>query len=297
MESPEYSRGVRAGGDPASRRRDKLAASAAVRGSIPSGRLDRIGGRAQRTMVMNRSRLALPPKVSRRIWMQALVTGASRGLGLEMTRQLLVRGDRVAAACRHPGRALALTRLAGEHPGRLHVLPLDLTDPRSIAEVAREIGALDLDIDLLVNNAGVLIEGERFGAIESKSLRESFSVNAEGALLLTQALNAQLADGAKVVNLSSTLGSIARTDSLYSPSYSISKAALNMATRLLSIALAERGIIVVAVSPGWVQTDMGGSGATLKPDVSIASMLRVIDHLKASDNGRFLSQNGETIPW
>ena len=229
--------------------------------------------------------------------MQALVTGASRGLGLEMTRQLLVRGDRVAAACRHPGRALALTRLAGEHPGRLHVLPLDLTEPRSIAEVAREIAALDLDIDLLVNNAGVLIEGERFGAIESKSLRESFSVNAEGALLLTQALNPQLADGAKVVNLSSTLGSIARTDSLYSPSYSISKAALNMATRLLSIALAERGIIVVALSPGWVQTDMGGSGATLKPDVSIASMLRVIDHLKVSDNGRFLSQNGETIPW
>jgi len=229
--------------------------------------------------------------------MQALVTGASRGLGLEMTRQLLVRGDRVAAACRHPGRALALTRLAGEHPGRLHVLPLDLTEPRSIAEVAREVGALDLDIDLLVNNAGVLIEGERFGAIESKSLRESFSVNAEGALLLTQALNAQLADGAKVVNLSSTLGSIARTDSLYSPSYSISKAALNMATRLLSIALNERGIIVVALSPGWVQTDMGGSGATLKPDVSITSMLRVIDHLKASDNGRFLTQNGETIPW
>jgi len=229
--------------------------------------------------------------------MQVLISGASRGLGLEMTRQLLVRGDRVAAACRHPGRALALTRLAGEHPGRLHVLPLDLTEPRSIAEVAREIAALDLDIDLLVNNAGVLIEGERFGAIESKSLRESFSVNAEGALLLTQALNAQLADGAKVVNLSSTLGSISRTDSLYSPSYSISKAALNMATRLLSIALAERGIIVVALSPGWVQTDMGGSGATLKPDVSIASMLRVIDHLKVSDNGRFLSQNGETIPW
>jgi NAD(P)-dependent dehydrogenase (short-subunit alcohol dehydrogenase family) len=229
--------------------------------------------------------------------MQALVTGASRGLGLEMTRQLLVRGDRVAAACRHPGRALALTRLAGEHPGRLHVLPLDLTEPRSIAEVAREVGALDLDIDLLVNNAGVLIEGERFGAIESKSLRESFSVNAEGALLLTQALNAQLADGAKVVNLSSTLGSIARTDSLYSPSYSISKAALNMATRLLSIALNERGIIVVALSPGWVQTDMGGAGATLKSDASIASMLRVIDHLKSSDSGRFLTQNGETIPW
>jgi NAD(P)-dependent dehydrogenase (short-subunit alcohol dehydrogenase family) len=229
--------------------------------------------------------------------MQALVSGANRGLGLEMTRQLLARGDRVVAACRQPGKALALTRLAGEHPGRLHVLPVDLADPRTIAELSREVGALDLDIELLVNNAGVLVEHERFGAIEPKSLRESFAVNAEGAFLLTQALNPHLADGAKVVNLSSTLGSIASTSSLYSPSYAMSKAALNMATRLLSIALAERAVVVVSISPGWVKTDMGGAGATLTPEASIASMLRVIDHLQRSDSGRFLSQKGETIPW
>jgi NAD(P)-dependent dehydrogenase (short-subunit alcohol dehydrogenase family) len=229
--------------------------------------------------------------------MQALVSGANRGLGLEMTRQLLARGDRGVAACRQPGKALALTRLAGEHPGRLHVLPVDLADPRTIAELSREVGALDLDIELLVNNAGVLVEHERFGAIEPKSLRESFAVNAEGAFLLTQALNPHLADGAKVVNLSSTLGSIASTSSLYSPSYAMSKAALNMATRLLSIALAERAVVVVSISPGWVKTDMGGAGATLTPEASIASMLRVIDHLQRSDSGRFLSQKGETIPW
>jgi NAD(P)-dependent dehydrogenase (short-subunit alcohol dehydrogenase family) len=229
--------------------------------------------------------------------MQALVSGANRGLGFEMTRQLLARGDRVVGACRQPGKAIALTRLAGEHPGKLHVLPLDLADPRTIAELARQIGALDLDVELLVNNAGVLIEHERFGAIEPKSLRDSFAVNAEGAFLLAQALNPHLADGAKVVNLSSTLGSITSTSSLYSPSYAMSKAALNMATRLLSIALAERNIVVVSMSPGWVRTDMGGAGAPLKPEASIASMLRVIDHLKRSDNGRFLSQNGETIPW
>ena len=229
--------------------------------------------------------------------LQALVTGANRGLGLEMTRQLLARGDRVVAACRHPGKALPLTRFAGEYAGRLHVMPLDLTDARSIGELAREVGALDLDIDLLINNAGILSEHERFGSIESKSLRDSFAVNAEGAFLLTQALVAELADGAKVVNLSSTLASIARTDSLYSPSYAISKAALNMATRLLSIALGERGIVVVALSPGGVQTDMGGAGAPLKAEASIASMLRVIDHLKPSDNGRFLAQTGESIPW
>jgi len=229
--------------------------------------------------------------------MQALVSGANRGLGFEMTRQLLARGDRVVAACRQPGKALALTRLAGEHPGKLHVLPLDLADPRTIAELARQIGALDVDVDLLVNNAGVLVEHERFGAIEPKSLRDSFAVNAEGAFLLAQALNPHLADSAKIVNLSSTLGSITSTSSLYSPSYAMSKAALNMATRLLSIALAERNIVVVSMSPGWVRTDMGGAGAPLKPEASIASMLRVIDHLKRSDNGRFLSQNGETIPW
>src|SRR4029079_8033765 len=118
--------------------------------------------------------------------MQALVSGANRGLGFEMTRQLLARGDRVVAACRQPGKALALTRLAGEHPGRLHVLPVDLADPRTIAELSREVGALDLDIELLVNNAGVLVEHERFGAIEAKSLRDSFAINAEGAFLLVQ---------------------------------------------------------------------------------------------------------------
>ena len=228
---------------------------------------------------------------------QALVSGANRGLGLEMTRQLLARGDRVVAACRHPGRALDLTRLAAQHPGRLHVIPLDLMDTRSIDELVRETNALDLRFDLVVNNAGMLVEGERFGEIEGKSLRDSFAVNAEGAFLLTQALASRLADGAKVINLSSTLGSIARTDSLYSPSYAMSKAALNMATRLLAIALREQGVIVVAVSPGWVRTGMGGAGAPLKPEASVASMLRVIDHLKPSDSGRFLAQTGETIAW
>jgi NAD(P)-dependent dehydrogenase (short-subunit alcohol dehydrogenase family) len=228
---------------------------------------------------------------------QALVTGANRGLGLEMTRQLLARGDRVVAACRHPGKALDLTRLAGEHPGRIHVLPVDVASMRTIDELAREVGALDLDIDLLVNNAGVLVEHERFGAIDAGALRDSFATNAEGAFLVAQAMNAHLADGAKIVNLSSTLGSIARTDSLYSPSYAMSKAALNMATRLLSIALRERGIVVVSMSPGWVRTDMGGASAPTKPEAAIASMLRVIDHLKPSDGGRFLSQDGETIPW
>jgi NAD(P)-dependent dehydrogenase (short-subunit alcohol dehydrogenase family) len=226
-----------------------------------------------------------------------LVTGANRGLGFEFVHQLLGRGERVIATCRHPGRALELTRLAGAFPGHLTVLPLALPEMRSIADLAREIEALDLRIGLLINNAGMLVSGERFGAIEAKSLQDSFAANAQGPLLLTQALAPLLADHAKVINLSTGLASIAGTDTLYSPSYSISKAALNMASKLLSIALAERGIVVVAMSPGWVRTDMGGANAALTPGESIAAMLRVIDGLLAKDSGRFLSHSGETIAW
>ncbi|MGA8278459.1 MAG: SDR family oxidoreductase [Rhodanobacteraceae bacterium] len=229
---------------------------------------------------------------------QALVTGANRGIGLEYVRQLLARGDRVIAACRTPGRALDLTRLAGEYPGHLQVLPLSLPDPRSIGALARAVEDFDVRIDLLVNNAGMLVDGERFGAVEPKSLRDSIAVNAEGAFLLTQALAARLADdGGKVVNMSSRLGSIALADRFRTPSYAISKAALNMTSRLLALVLAERRIIVVAMSPGWVRTDMGGEGAALAPEQSVGALLRVIGDLSSEDSGGFFGHDGEIIPW
>ena len=225
-----------------------------------------------------------------------LVTGANRGIGLEFVRQLLARGERVVAACRQPGRALELTRLAGAHPGHLAVLPLALPEARSIAELVREIESLDLRIGLLVNNAGMLVEGERFGTIASAALRDSFTTNVEGPLLLTQALAPRFAPHAKIVNISSGMGSIGNTQSLHSPSYAISKAALNMATRLLAHALAPHAL-VVALSPGWVRTDMGGANAPLTPQASVAAMLRTIDGLTPSHSGAFLSESGKTIAW
>ena len=227
----------------------------------------------------------------------ALVTGANRGLGLEFVRQLLARGRRVIATCRQPGRAIDLTRLAGEHPGHLTVLPLILPEPRSIADLAREIEVLDLRIELLINNAGLTVSGEHFGAIDLEGLRGTFSANAAGPFLLTQALAPSLINAAKVANLSSTLGSIAGTDALYTPSYAISKSALNLASRLLSIALAERGVTVVAISPGWVRTDMGGANAPLTPKNSVVDMLNVIDHLKPADSGKFLDHRGASMAW
>jgi len=238
----------------------------------------------------------------------ALVTGANRGLGLEFVRQLLAAGHHVVAACRQPGRATALNTLAGEHPGRLHVLPLDVAAPKSQAELARELPLVlggDGRLDLLVNNAGILHPGERFGQLALPDFEHAFRTNAAGPLLLTQALAPLLAEarpgegqaGARVLNLSSELGSVATTARFGTPSYAMSKAAQNMATVLLAHALADRGIVVVALHPGWVRTDMGGEGGELEPADAVAALLRVAAGLQPADSGRFLDHAGRPMPW
>ncbi len=232
----------------------------------------------------------------------SLVTGANRGLGLEFVRQLLARGDRVVATCRHPGKASALNQLTGQHPGRLHVLPLDVTDPKAHTELAKELDLLGEEgepyrLDLLVNNAGVLHSGERFGRIGAANLEDSFRTNAMGPFLLTQALSEKLADGAKVANITSELGSIAGLSRFGTPSYNISKAALNMAGGLLAKALADRGIGVVMLHPGWAQTDMGGDSANLPVADSVKGLLQVIDGLTPKQSGSYLDWQGQTLPW
>ena len=230
---------------------------------------------------------------------RSLVTGANRGLGLEFVRQLLARGGQVVATCRHPGKATALNALAGEHPGRLYVLPLDVADPRAIAELARELPLLDhaARLDLLVNCAGVLHSGERFGSVAAATLEDSFRTNAMGPLLLTQALAPWLRDGARVANLSSVLGSIASVNRFGTPSYNLSKAAQNMASALLAQALAPRGIVVLALHPGWAQTAMGGERATVPVADAVAGLLRVIDAAGSADSGSFRDWRGQPLPW
>lgn len=231
--------------------------------------------------------------------LNVLVTGANRGIGLEFSRQLLARGDRVIAACRKPGQAHDLDRLAGEHPGRLQLVPLDVAEATSHKALLGELPLLlgEDRLDLVIQNAGVLHSGERFGQLKETTLLDSFRTNASGPLLLAQALAPWLADGAKIAQLSSVLGSIAGTDAFSTPSYRLSKAAQNMATRLLAAALADRGISVLALHPGWVQTDMGGDGATLPAADSARGLLGVIDAATLKDSGRFLDWRGREVAW
>lgn len=230
---------------------------------------------------------------------RCLVTGANRGLGLAFTRQLLARGARVLACCRDPDHADDLRKLHEKHADDLIVHALDVADAGAI-DALPNVAAKHLQrIDLLINNAGVLVSGERFGNVEAESLATSFAVNASAPLLITQALSILLTRGHKprVLCITSQLASIAQASNFRTLSYAMSKAALNMGVKRLAAELGPRGIVVLACHPGWVKTDMGGKGATLKPEDSAKALLQLIEHASIEDGGKFLAYDGAELPW
>lgn len=230
---------------------------------------------------------------------RALVTGANRGLGLEWVRQLLERGGQVIATCRRPPDAAALQALAQAHPGRLHVLTLSVDSDASRMACARETADLFAGLDLLVNNAGMLASREQFGELDADVLQQTLATNTVAPLMLVQALAPLLQRGVRprVLNISSQLGSIAKADGFYTPTYRISKAGLNMAGVMMAHALNPLGVGVITASPGWVKTDMGGDGAPLSVEESVTSLLRLVDELPGIPAGAFLDRTGEPLPW
>lgn len=241
--------------------------------------------------------------MSERIAHHALLTGANRGLGLEWTRQLANRVDRLFATCRRPGDAPDLAELATAHPDTIAVFALDVAEPEAIETAVERVSSEAGSLDLLVNNAGINGGGtsDRFGSVDQNTMMDVLRVNTAGPHLLTQACADLLRAGAAnkeaiVVNVTSQLGSITNTSGGSWHSYKASKAALNMCTRLQAGALSEEAI-VVSMHPGWVRTDMGGSNARLSPEASVTGMLNVISDLTPDDSGRFLSHDGRELPW
>lgn len=228
-----------------------------------------------------------------------LITGANRGLGLEFVHQLLPRGARLMVACRDPDNAQALHELASRHAGQLEIVTLDLADPVAIQALADTLIARDEPLDWLINNAGVLVSGESLGTVTAQSLRYSLAVNTIAPFLLSQALAPLLRRGRapRIANVSSILGSVAHCEAFRTPSYSISKSALNMATALLARALSPDGVRVVALHPGWVRTQMGGDQAELDPATSARGLLAVIEGLTAEHDGTLIDYQGQPLPW
>lgn len=219
------------------------------------------------------------------------VTGANRGLGLEMVKQLRARGERVFGAARSPREATSLRALTPD------VLALDVSSGPSIDSLAAAMKGQPIDV--LVNNAGVFGEDPSIKELSFGEFQRVFGANVFGPAILARALLPNLEMGGRkvIANISSTLGSIAQSSAGFSWSYRSSKAALNMLTAAMHLELSPKGFVCVSFCPGWNKTDMGGPNAPLEPADSMGSLLGVMDRLGPHDSGRFLSHVGEAIPW
>ncbi len=219
----------------------------------------------------------------------AVITGANRGIGLELARQLLDRGYRVIAVCRNASPALKALDVQVEEG-------IDITDRESLRELADRLSGRR--IDLLVNNAGVLIPST-LENIEDEldNWRAQYEVNALAPLRVTHALINHLINGGKVVIISSRVGSIADNGSGGAWGYRMSKAAANMAGMNLAHELREREIAVGLLHPGFVRTDMTGGRGDVEPAEAAAGLVERIDELSMDTTGSFRHANGEDLPW
>jgi NAD(P)-dependent dehydrogenase (short-subunit alcohol dehydrogenase family) len=214
-----------------------------------------------------------------------LITGAGRGLGRELARQYAEDGWRVIGTVRRPVAGLAES------------LTLDVTNTADARQLSSQLDGVPIDV--LFCNAGIVGKrGNRLGAFDYADWEEVLRVNLLGPAAVIEALveNVAASERKTVCVMSSRLGSISQTSGETLP-YATSKAALNLLAKGLAATLEPRGIIVVALSPGWVKTDMGGESAPLTPDASVRGLRRVIGGLRREDSGKFLAHDGSSISW
>ncbi|MEA5417434.1 SDR family oxidoreductase [Synechococcus sp. BA-132 BA5] len=217
-----------------------------------------------------------------------LVTGTNRGIGLEYCRQLQARGDTVVAVCRTPSPELEGLEVRIE-------AGIDLTDGAAINALVGRLGPLS--IDGLILNAG-LLERTTLADLDVDSLRRQFEVNAIAPLRLTRALLGHLPPGAKVILMTSRMGSIEDNGSGGAYGYRMSKVALCMAGKSLAIDLRPRGIAVALLHPGLVRTRMTGFSAQgISTEESVHGLLERIDALTLETSGTFWHANGQVLPW
>lgn len=227
-----------------------------------------------------------------------LITGASRGIGLEFARQYSADGWRVFACCRNPEDAHPLAELVRERE-HVSVHRMDVLSEDSVRAAAAEMK--DISLDLLVNNAGIYgpRDRETLGRIDYEAWRAVLDTNVLGPTRVAEAFADRMAGerGAVLATLSSRLGSISENSAGGRYIYRSSKAAVNMVVKNLAIELGARGIVVVAFHPGWVRTDMGGPAAAVTPSDSVSGMRRVIAGLGPNDNAGFFDHEGSAITW
>ena len=228
------------------------------------------------------------------------ISGASRGIGLELCKQLLNRDERVIAGCRDPANAQNLITLSSQY-SNLEIVELDVNDENSVKNCFEQLNQKEQGIDKLYNNAGI-IDWSNLLEVTEDSFSKVLQTNLLGALLVLRHALPCLGRSASpwVYNMSSRLGSVELRGNTHlggAIAYQCSKAGLNMLTKQASIDLGPKGIKVVSITPGWVRTEMGGADAKYNVSESVTNILRVTDHLNLGHNGCFLAEDGTEIPW
>lgn len=227
-----------------------------------------------------------------------LISGASRGIGLELVRQYGAAGWEVLACARSPASATELQGLAAESNGRITVQGLDVTDFGAIEVLARQLDGRALDV--LINCAGSMGARGAFGASDFEEWERVFRLNAFAPMKMAEAFVTHVARSThkKIVSISTIMASMGKNSMGGFYAYRASKAALNAIVVSLALDLGRRhGIITAALHPGWVRTDMGGARAEIDARTSVAGLRKVIEGLGKADSGRFFSYDGSELPW
>ena len=216
-----------------------------------------------------------------------VITGANRGIGLELTRQVKAAGHEVIALCRSSSKELDALGVRVE-------TGIDVGSDAVVDELRSRLG--DVDIDVLINNAGVL-RRTQLNDLDYEAMRVQFEINSLGPLRVVDGLQSRLGEGAKVALVTSRMGSIEDNDSGSHYGYRMSKAALNAAGKSLSVDLKGKGVSVAILHPGWVKTDMTSNNGLISAEESAQGLLARIDELTPETSGGFWHQNGERLPW
>jgi len=222
-----------------------------------------------------------------------LITGANRGIGLALVKNYLADGWQVHATYRSEASSTELLQLEGD---QLICHPLDVTDYQGLKEFANALPT----IDLLINNAGYYgPKGYGFGNTDVEQWRKVFEINTIAPLKLVEALYPNLQKGQlkKIACLSSKVGSMTENTSGGGYIYRSSKAALNSVVKSLSNDLTDKGFTVLALHPGWVQTEMGGPNALIDTTTSARGLAEVIEKADQNCSGQFINYNGDRLPW
>ena len=228
-----------------------------------------------------------------------LITGANRGIGLELTRRYLAAGNNVIATCRNPEESSLLTGLRDQTQpaGQLECAKLEVTSADDVNQLTTTLTGRAIDV--LINNAGVM-GGDRQSLedMDYDAWLNAFAINTIAPFRLIAALreNLRRAEHPRVITVSSQMGALSRT-SKGSFAYRSSKAAVNKVMQVLALELEADGIICCPVHPGWVRTDMGGPQADISVEESAAGLIELIEGLTQSDSGRFWTYNGEEHSW